>query len=159
MLKQSRSQGVPVKMSTIEQQSLFSWHDVDQSTEIFRLKRVLDVLPDADLIDALVDERKRKRDDYPIEAVWNSLVAGVVFGHESVASLIRELKRNAELRQVCGFDPLRKEKAVPGDCVYSRLLAKLFGHADLVEGMFDRLVERVKELLPDFGVDLRAVQE
>jgi hypothetical protein len=64
-------------MSTIRQQSLFSWEDVDQSTEILRLRRVLDVLPDEGLIDALLKERRQKRDDYPLEAVWNSLIAGV----------------------------------------------------------------------------------
>ena len=82
------------------------------------------------------------------------MIAGVVFGHESAAALIRELGRNGELRQVCGFDPLQQEEAVPPDYVYSRFFEKLFEHADVVEEIFDRLVERVRRLLPDFGKDL-----
>jgi hypothetical protein len=142
-------------MGTIPQGSLFSWKIVDQSSEILRVKRVLDVLPDQELIDTLRAERKgRRANDYPLEVVWNSVIAGVVCGHESMAALIRELRRNGELREVCGFDPLRGEDAVPPDYVYSRLFEKLFRHADLIDRMFERLVDKVAGLLKDFGVDL-----
>ena len=39
--------------------------------------------------------REGRRDDYPIRAVWNSVLKGIVFQHESVESLRRELHRNA----------------------------------------------------------------
>lgn len=77
-------------MSTIKQSSLFSWDVVNNSPEILRLKHVMDVLPDHELIKALIADRKARRDDYPLEVLWNSLLAGVVFWHESVASLIRD---------------------------------------------------------------------
>ena len=141
-------------MSTIKQSSLFSWDVVNNSPEILRLKRILDVLPDQELMKALRSERKGRRDEYPLELVWNSLLAGVVFGHESVASLIRELKRNAELRQICGFDPLLGDKAVPPKYVYSRFFKKLSRHLSLVDDMFENLVEEVARLLPDFGKDI-----
>ena len=141
-------------MATLTQRSLFSWEIVDRSPEILRLQRVLDVLPDGELLDALVAERAGKRNDYPIVAVWNSLIAGIVFGHDSVASLIRELRRNAELRLICGFDPLGGEEVVPNAWQYSKFFKKLFANAELVDAMFERLVERVRELLPDFGAHL-----
>ena len=141
-------------MATLLQPSLFSWEIVDRSPEILRLQRVLDVLPDGELLDALVAERAGKRNDYPIVAVWNSLIAGIVFGHDSVASLIRELRRNAELRLICGFDPLGGEEVVPNAWQYSKFFKKLFANAELVDAMFERLVERVRELLPDFGAHL-----
>jgi hypothetical protein len=141
-------------MGIIAQQNLFSWEIVETSPEILRLRRVLAALPDEKLIETLVAERKKRRDDYPLEAVWNALIAGVVFGHGNVSALIRELKRNAELRQVCGFDPLKGDAAVPPPWIFSRLLAKLVRHADLIEAMFARLRERLAELLPDYGVDL-----
>lgn len=140
-------------MGIIAQQNLFSWKIVDDSSEILRLRRVLAALPDAELIETLVAERKGRRDDYPLEAVWNSLIAGVVFGHEKVSALIRELKRNAELRQVCGFDPLRGDAVVPPAWVFSRLLKKLVRHANLIEALFARLRERLVELLPDYGAE------
>jgi len=62
-------------MTEIVQQSLFSWEVVDASSEIVRIQRVLEALPDHELIEALKKERKGKRDDYPIAAVWNSLIA------------------------------------------------------------------------------------
>jgi len=141
-------------MSTLAQPFLFSWEIVEKSSEILRLKRALDVLPDSELIEALRKERKGKRDDYPVEALWNSLIAGVVFGHESVAALIRELRRNAELREICGFDPLAGEAGVPRDWVYSRFLAKLFRHHKKIEAMFEAIVERLRVVLPGYGVDL-----
>ena len=111
-------------MSILSQPSLFSWKIVDRSPEIFRLGRILDALPDEALVAALRQARKGRRDDYPVEAVWRSFVAGVVLGHPTVAALIRELKRNGELREVCGFDPLRGDQAVPPEWVCSRLGSK-----------------------------------
>jgi hypothetical protein len=48
-------------------------------------------------------ERYKGRDDYPVRAMWNSLLAGIVFQHESVEKLRRELARNGQLREICGF--------------------------------------------------------
>ena len=138
-------------MATLTQPYLFSWENVEKSSEIFRLKRVLETLPDGELLAALEADRKGRRDDYPLAAIWNSLIAGIVFGHVSIASLRRELLRNAELRQVCGFDPLLGAAAVPGDWVYSRFIAKLQDKVDLVTSMFHALVDGVAQLLPDFG--------
>ena len=45
-----------------------------------------------------------KKDDYPIRAVWNSILAGIVYQHVSIESLMRELLRNGELRELCGFN-------------------------------------------------------
>ena len=95
------------------QQSLFSWQDVEALGDLKRLQLVLSALPDEPLMRALEADRGKGRDDYPIRAVWNSLLAGVVFGHESVESLRRELLRNGQLRVLCGFDPLLGEQAAP----------------------------------------------
>ena len=141
-------------MATIVQPPLFSWESVDRSPEILRLQRVLDVLPDNELIEILLQERKGKRNDYPLEAVWNSLIAGIVFGHESIESLRRELLRNGELRDICGFDPILGEKAVPSKFAYSRFLGKLYVHKETINAMFHSLVDALSGLLEDFGVDL-----
>ena len=149
-------------MATISQLPLFSWKKVEASPEILRLARVLDELPDEPIVGALIRQRKGKRNDYPVEAVWNSLIAGIVFGHGSVESLRRELARNGELRQVCGFEPLDSDKAVPPASVYSRLLAKLYAMRPLIDEMFHELLDTVAALLPEFGrdlaVDAKAIQ-
>jgi hypothetical protein len=86
--------------------------------------------------------------------VWNSLLAGVVYQHPSVASLRRELLRNGELRELCGFDPLKGAEAVPSESAYTRFVRNLFRCASEVEAIFDVLLERLGELLPDLGTHL-----
>jgi len=149
-------------MTTLSQVQLFSWEKVEASPEILRLVRVLEALPDESIIRALVGLRAQKRNDYPVQAVWNSLIAGIVFGHGGVESLRRELARNGELREVCGFDVLAREKAVPPACVYSRFLAKLYAMRPLIDAMFHELLASLTALLADFGrelaVDGKAIQ-
>ena len=88
---------------------LFSWDDVERLPELRRLEFVLDNLPDAAVVGALEARRGRGRDEYPVGAMWRALVAGMVFGHESAASLLRELGRNPALLGLCGFDPLGRQ--------------------------------------------------
>jgi hypothetical protein len=93
--------------------------------------------------------------------MWHAILAGVVFEHPSMASLRRELRRNGELRQICGFNPALGAAAVPPKWVFTRFLQKLFRYQVLVDGMFHALVERLQRLLPDFGrhlaVDSKAI--
>ena len=138
-------------MAIIPQPQLFSWEQVEASSDLERLRMTLVSLPDEALMQRLEAERKGRRDDYPIRAVWNSVIAGIVFEHEGVESLRRELARNAELRQVCGFDVFKGQEAVPPPWVYSRFLRKLFRHQEEIDAMFDALVETLRAMLPGFG--------
>jgi hypothetical protein len=138
-------------MAIIPQQRLFGWREIDELGDLERLVLVLEYLPDEELMQKLERERGHGRNDYPVRAVWNSILAGFVFQHTSVESLRRELKRNAQLREQCGFDPARGEDAVPPSYVYSRMLVKLMRHAGEVEKIFTRLVDEISTLLPDFG--------
>lgn len=74
-----------------------------------------------------------------------------MFQHPSVAALRRELRRNAELRQRCGFDPLLGEAAVPTDSAYSHFLEALLEHGEAVRDLFHQLVEALRPQLPDLG--------
>ena len=88
---------------------LFSWADVERLPDLERLGFVLEQLPDGGVVSALEAWRGRGRGDYPVRAMWRALVAGVVFGHASSASLLRELGRNPALLEACGFDPLGRQ--------------------------------------------------
>ena len=112
-------------MAIIHQPQLFSWNAVEAHSDLHRLRMVVEALPDEALMQALEAGRKGRRDDYPLRAVWNSLLAGLVFQHPSVESLRRELRRNAELRQVCGFDVFAGAGAVPPSWVYTRFAGRL----------------------------------
>src|SRR5271155_4241492 len=63
-------------------------------------------MPDDKLMHALYELRGQGRNDFPIGATWNSILAGIVFQHASVESLRRELRRNAQFREMCGFNPI-----------------------------------------------------
>jgi len=149
-------------MAIIPQKSLFGWKEVEKSSDLNRLVLILDLLNDEKFMVFLEKMRKGRRDDYPIRAVWNSVLAGIVYQHESIASLRRELLRNGELRQICGFDPVKGSEAVPPAWVYSRFFKKLLDNADEIDRMFHASVEKLKEHLPDLGehlsVDGKAVE-
>jgi hypothetical protein len=130
---------------------LFRWEEVEAKSDLERLRLVLDHVPDEALMGKLEKHRKWGRDDYPIRPVWNSILAGVVYQHQSIDSLRRELWRNGELRGVCGFDPHRGSGAVPPPWVYTRFLKLLLRFKAEIEGMFDHLVDELKRLLPDLG--------
>jgi hypothetical protein len=131
---------------------LFRWREVEAKSDLERLMLVLEYLPDEGLMQKLEEQRKGGADfNIGIRPVWNSVLAGVVYQHGSVESLRRELLRNGELREGCGFDPRRGSGAVPPSWVYTRFLKLLFKYKEEIEGMFDRLVEELKALLPDLG--------
>jgi len=165
--------------------TLFSWHHFETVTpDLERFKLVLQYLPDEAIIQALYAKRGQGRNDYPIEGMWNALLAGVVFQHPSVASLVRELNRNPALLQICGFDPLPRQhkpkrpqqqvgdngkvtvlygQALPARLVlsnewnFSRFLQNVLAieeEQQLISGLVEPLRERLMDVLPDFGVHL-----
>ena len=139
-------------MAIIPQRQLFCWDEVENLGDLKRLLLVMRTIPDERLMQTLEHERGKGRDDYPVRAVWNSLLAGVVYQHSSVEELRRELLRNGQLREFCGFNPvLPAEAAVPPPWVYSRFFPLLFKHAALIDAMFDALVESLHRELPGFG--------
>jgi len=130
---------------------LFTWQEVEARSDLERLRLVLDHMGDEELMRKLEEHRKWGRNEYPIRPVWNSVLAGVVYQHSSVESLRRELLRNGQLRDQCGFDPQKGSGAVPPSWVYTRFLKLLFQLKSAVDAMFDHLVDELKGLLPDLG--------
>jgi hypothetical protein len=141
-------------MAIVYHQSLFSWKDLQDLGDLERLKLVIDSMPDGKLTNALSKIRQNGRNDHPIVPVWNSILAGIVYQHSSIESLRRELQRNAQLRELCGFDPVKGSFAVPSKSAYSRFFVNLLKHDQLISELLDNLVASLKELLPDFGKDL-----
>ncbi len=139
---------------SIAQKQLFGWKEIDELGDLERLKLVLEGLPDEGLMRCLERERGHGRDDYPVRAVWNSIIAGIVYQHPSIESLRRELMRNETLLGLCGFDVLRGDDAVPTAAAYSRFLKGLMRHQEQVREIFTRLVHTLTQELPDFGQTL-----
>lgn len=128
--------------------------DLQTLGDLERFKLVIETVPDEKLMETLHALRANGRNDHPIRAMWNSVLAGIVFEHKSMESLRRELSRNAQLREMCGFDPLVGVKAVPSKSAYNRFLSSLLVQEPLVREMFDYLVKELMVILPDFGTNL-----
>ena len=139
-------EGFPIAI--LPQQELFGWYEVEGLGDLERLKLVTESVPDEDMMRKLEIERGLGRDDYPVRAMWNATLAGIVFQHPSAESLLRELRRNGQLRFICGFNK------APTSWAFSRFLAKLLGLEDEIIDIFDRLVNKLMVLLPDFGEHL-----
>lgn len=129
------------------QRQIFEWKELEILGDLERFRLVKEHMPDEKLMQHLERKRDRGRDDYPVRAMWNSILAGVIYQHPSIESLIRELSRNSQLRRICGF----AEDKVPSSWAYSRFLANLFSHEVLINEIFESLVKQCYELLPDFG--------
>ncbi len=141
-------------MAIIPQRQLFSWEEIENLADLERFSLLLKYLPDEKLMKVLEAYRRNGRNDYPVRAIWNSILAGIVYQHNSIESLRRELMRNAQLRQLCGFDLLKGIKAVPSSNAYTNFLKLLFKHSDLIDAIFYDLVERLRPLLDGFGETL-----
>ena len=138
-------------MATIPQREIFTWKEIEKLGDLERLRLVLEYLPDERLMRQLEAQRAKGRDDYPVRAVWNSILAGVVYEHKSIESLRRELKRNTRLCWLCGFELTKDKEIVPPAWVYTRFLKKLMRLQGEIDWMFDELVEDLRRELPDLG--------
>ena len=75
-------------------------------------------MDDEALMRRLEARRGKGRNDYPVRVMWNLIIAMKVFGHRTIASFRRELKRNSQLRKTCGLEDFgRKKHLVPPACV------------------------------------------
>jgi hypothetical protein len=149
-------------MAIIPQRQLFSWKEIENLADLERFSLLLKHLPDEQLMQSLESQRGKGRDDYPIRGMWNSILAGIVYQHTSIESLRRELMRNAQLRQLCGFDLLKGIDAVPSSNAYTNFFKLLIAHEDMIDSLFCELVDRLSELLEGFGqvlaIDSKAIK-
>lgn len=138
-------------MAILAQPHLLSWREVEAASDLDRLRLVLSALADEAVVSELEHRRGRGRNDYPVRPCWNAVLAGIVFQHESAASLLRELSRNGELRDLCGFDPVKGARAVPSQDAFGRFLWLLVEQQEQLEALFHQLIEELKQELPDLG--------
>jgi hypothetical protein len=136
-------------MAIILQKTLFDWNEIESLGDLERLRLVIEYIPDEELMRVLEKERHKGRNDHPVRAMWNCILAGVVFQHTSIESLRRELSRNGQLRYLCGL-----KGTVPSSAAFTRFLKKLIQHQGELDQMFVILVKELTGLLPDFGKHL-----
>ena len=138
--------------------------------DLERLQRVLTTLEDEKLIRRLYKIRGKGRNDWSCGAMWNSFIASFLFEHETVESFLRELRRNKQLRDMCGFEPKSVKQSdgtikifvAPSSSSYSKFLKNLKQCQNELDEMFADLVLYMYENLEHFGeilmVDGKAIQ-
>jgi hypothetical protein len=118
--------------------------------DLERLRLALENLPDEGLMRFLEKRRGRGRNDFPVRALWNMQIAKIVFGHAEDADIIREMKRNVQLRYACGFEGGK----VPEAHNVSRFIKSLDLHPIETLKVFTALSDTLYDILPDFGENL-----
>lgn len=149
-------------MYIISQISLFDNYQIEVLGDLERLKLAIENMPDEEIIKALKKIRKNGRDDWPVEAMWNTFIASFVFNHRSVSDLLRELSRNSQLRQICGLKPhffkqpdgTYKMCIVPSEAAYSRFLNNLIKCSKEMKEAFNELNNYMYENLEGYGEEL-----
>ena len=139
VLNKTAKEKIPIAI--LPQQRHFEWNEIERLGYLERLRLVLYCMPDEALMRRLERERGFGRDDYPVRAMRNGIFAGIVFQHSSAESLLRELKRNGQLRLLCGFDK------APTSWTLGRFLTKLLSMENEITAIFAQMVNELMALL------------
>jgi IS5 family transposase len=134
----------------IIQSPLFDFEAFISQKENNRLLQVLEVLPAEKLLICLAQRHWTGRKGYSTRGMWAALIAGLINQCHTLADVARLLKRDKETRLICGFS----KDNMPGEDALSRFLKKLSQHAPLFDEFIQELVNKLRELLPQFGAKL-----
>ena len=107
-------------------------------------------MPDEALMRHLERKREWGHDDYPIGAMWNSILAGVVCQHPSIESLRRAVPQRPVKRTCVGLKVIR----CPPSWAYSRFLTNLFSIRSWLTRFLKTWWSKCFRLLPGFGRNL-----
>ncbi len=98
------------------------------------------------LLDCLWAIRKNHRPGYPLKAMWRAYIASFMLNMAHTNELKRRLDAELELRRLCGF-----VDGVPARSTFNRFIKSVSKHNDLVESIFVRLTDQVRDYLPGLG--------
>jgi len=132
---------------------IFPWECLDDDPDLQTIETFLGILPDGKLLEALERARGRGRDDYPVRLLWGVVLLTPLLRHTSFAQTLAELRRNPSLRRLLGIESAEE---VPNDWNVTRFLKVLGTEPFLtrVREVFDALVRRLAEAVPDLGCRL-----
>lgn len=146
-------------MNNISQISVFDYSEIEILGDLEKLQLFLENVNDEKLCEGLEAERKNGRDDYPVRVMLNLIYAMKIFGHRGVESLRRELKRNSQLRNMCGLNDgeykyMRKRKhLVPPARVFTGFFKQLRKYKNEIDKINEELIKFMYENLEGFGED------
>lgn len=131
---------------------LFAWDCLQDSPTLKTIRELLALLPDGKLLESLRQVRGKGRNDYPVHVLWGVQVLTVALRHPTTEACLAELRRNEGLRRLIG---ITSEEQVPNKWNMSRFQDVLGQepHRSLLEDVFDVMIERLGEVIPDLGRD------
>ena len=145
-------------MKIITQLSTFDYNEIKILGDLERCKLLIDNVPDEKIVNALYKIRGKGRNEYSIEAVWNSILIMPLIECSGVEQLRRELSRNRDLRRLCGFNDsdyyYGKSKLVPPAKAYTNMFKNLKKIEPMLKECFNELRQFMYETLKDFGVNV-----
>jgi len=129
---------------------LFAWDELADSLEVSTIRRTLSLVPDGKLLESLRAWRGHGRNDYPVEALWGTVLLTILLRHVTFEACLGELRRNEALRRLIGIG---REEDVPKKWNVSRFLKGLGEepHLTLLKEMFDAMARRLGEAVPELG--------
>ena len=83
-------------MKIIPQISVFDYSEIEILGDLERCKLLIENVPDEKIIHKLIEIRGKGRNEYPVIAVWNSILIMPLLECSTVEQLRRELSRNRD---------------------------------------------------------------
>jgi len=119
----------------------------DAITEELRV--LINNLPDDQFRRDLHRTKKHVGSGYLVEKLWKAYILSFVLNLDCTNDLIRRLEENPSLVEICGFD---LDRPLPDRRTFDRFICSLSSHQDVVEGLLDRITDRLVRCLPEFGI-------
>lgn len=137
---------------------LFAWDCLEDNPSLKTIRRFLDTIPDAKLLEGLRQARGRGRDDYPVHVLWGVVLLTIALRHISYEACLADLRRNADLRKLIGIDSAEGEEKVPKAWNMSRFLDVLGQdpHRSELQAIFNGMIKKLGLAIPDFGMHTAA---
>jgi hypothetical protein len=129
---------------------LFAWDCLEDNPSLASVKKFLESIPDAKLLDGLRRHRGRGRNDCPVHVAWGVVLLRIALRHTSFVATLAELARNDALCRLIGIE---KQEDVPESWNISRFLDVLGQepHFSELRRMFDAIIQRLGQAVPDLG--------
>jgi len=131
---------------------LFAWDCLEDNPSLATVKKFLESVPDAKLLDGLRQHRGRGRNDCPVHVAWGVVLLRIALRHTSFVATLAELARNEALCRIIGIE---KPAGVPDSWNISRFLDVLGQepHFSELRRIFDAMIQRLALAVPDLGRD------
>jgi hypothetical protein len=143
-------EGALATMRITVTQPLFAWAALEDSPSLGVIRRCMEAVPDAALLEGLRRARGRGRDDFPVSLLWGVALLTPLLRHASYDACLGEVRRNPALKQILGIET---DDQIPKHWNLSRFLDVLGhpAHLTAIRACFDAMVRRLAVVVPDLG--------